>query len=282
MLKQRVLTAIVSLPLLLALLLFGPAWAVIPFFLLLVGFATYETAHMLVPRLEFVFREGSFKEGRNTDSGKWVVAVAVVLSCLMFLVSSAGSEMAAKGIIVVSFLSSMLLGCFCSADINVGFGRIAGLLIAISYGFFPWLAVWGLLQFGENARYVLLLLAIVWSGDTGAYFCGRYFGKRKLAPRMSPNKTVEGAIGGLASSVVGGLIINAVYGGALASWAMILVVSLVGGALGQMGDLVESCLKRFSGVKDSGVIFPGHGGVLDRVDGLLFAAPAIWFILYTL
>lgn len=282
MLKQRVLTAVIGLPLLLALLLFGPAWAVIPFFLVMVGLSTYETAHMLVPRLEFISCEGSLREGRMTESGKWVVVVAVVLSCVMFLVSSAGSDMAAKGIIVVSFLSSMLLGCFCSADNNLGFGRTAALLISISYGFLPWLAVWGLFQLGENARYVLLLLAIVWSGDTGAYFVGRRFGKKKLAPRMSPNKTVAGAIGGLASSVLGGLVINAVYGGTLAAWPTIIVVSIIGGALGQMGDLVESCFKRFSGIKDSGVIFPGHGGVLDRVDGLLFAAPAIWFILYSL
>ncbi len=282
MLKQRVLTAVIGLPLLLALLLFGPPWALILGFLVLVGLATYETAHMLAPRLEFIFREGSLKEGRIATSGKWVVVVAVVLSCLMFVVSAAGSEIAGKGIIVVSFLSSMLLGYFCSPDNNLGFGRTATLLTSISYGFFPWLAVWGLFKLGDNSRYVLLLLAIVWSGDTGAYFGGRSFGKRKLAPRMSPNKTVEGAITGLLSSLVGGLVINACYQGTLAAWPTIAVVSLLGGALGQMGDLVESCFKRFSGVKDSGAIFPGHGGILDRVDGLLFAAPAIWFILYSL
>jgi len=144
----------------------------------------------------------------------------------------------------------------------------------------PWLIIWELQLIGSGSRYVILLLAIVWGGDTGAYFGGRFFGRVKLAPHMSPKKTREGAVAGLFGSVLGGFLINAFWGFSLASHEVVLYCSLAGGVAGQLGDLVESTLKRFSGVKDSGGIFPGHGGILDRVDGLVFAAPVVWAILY--
>ena len=99
---------------------------------------------------------------------------------------------------------------------------------------------------------------------------------------MSPKKTWEGAIAGLLASLVGGSLANVFYGLTLGDPWTIAAASLFGGAFGQMGDLIESTFKRFAKVKDSGVIFPGHGGFLDRVDGVLFAAPVIWFILYSL
>jgi phosphatidate cytidylyltransferase len=121
------------------------------------------------------------------------------------------------------------------------------------------------------------LLAMVFAGDTFAYFTGRNFGKNKLLEAVSPQKTIEGAIGGLVGS--------AVAGGALAYFFLphIPIVSLMGVALvtgifAQVGDLFESLLKRVAEVKDSGSIMPGHGGLLDRVDGVYFAAP-VYFVL---
>jgi len=280
MLKQRILTAAFALPLMIAMLIFAPKWVLILFFMALVGVGTYEMAAMLMPRLESAFKhEGAETRGKPPF---WMIPIAVMLACLIFLGSSTYSVEGGRGAILAGLLGSILLGCFLAPDNETAFARTVGLLVTIVYGAFPWLATWDLYLMGDGSRYVLFLCTIVWAGDTGAYFGGRAWGKHKLAPRMSPKKTWEGAVSGLLASVVGACLANLVYQGELGTWTVIVLAGLLGGAFGQMGDLIESTFKRFSGVKDSGVIFPGHGGFLDRVDGLLFAAPVIWFILYNL
>ena len=131
----------------------------------------------------------------------------------------------------------------------------------------------------------LLLLATIIASDTGAYFAGKGFGRNKLAPHISPNKTWEGALGGMLAGVAAGAVIYALdlqssIAPHFPGWPLpvYLGVSAVLAALGQLGDLVESMLKRDAGVKDAGALFPGHGGVLDRCDGFLFAAPALYYI----
>jgi phosphatidate cytidylyltransferase len=119
---------------------------------------------------------------------------------------------------------------------------------------------------------VLVILGI-WSTDSGAYFVGKAIGKRKLWPQISPNKTIEGSIGGLAASVVVVLGVNAVLGNLSSSKA--LTIAIVAGIVGQLGDLVESAFKRHFGVKDSGQLIPGHGGVLDRFDSFLLVFPVL-------
>lgn len=133
-----------------------------------------------------------------------------------------------------------------------------------------------MLRGGPNGvKWLFLMMFIVMSGDSSAYYLGCRFGKRKLYPAVSPNKSIEGAIGGLAGSMVGALIFKALFFPDLAT-IFCMIIALVVGALGQLGDLFESLLKRSCGVKDSGNIIPGHGGVLDRLDSILFAAPVIW------
>lgn len=125
--------------------------------------------------------------------------------------------------------------------------------------------------------WTLLTILSVWVGDTSAYLVGRTIGRHPLAPFVSPNKTVEGAIGGLVgSSVVGGLVAT-VGGLGFPLWAGIAIGCAIG-VVGQLGDLAESFLKRQAGVKDSGRLIPGHGGILDRTDALLFAFPVAWGI----
>lgn len=121
----------------------------------------------------------------------------------------------------------------------------------------------------DGLLWSLFVLGVIWAGDTGAYFVGRKFGKRKLCPEISPNKTVEGSAGGLILSVVVGLLIASVIPGQ--KWQSSLALALLIAVAGQLGDLVESAIKRTTGVKDSGGLLPGHGGVLDRFDSLLFA-----------
>jgi phosphatidate cytidylyltransferase len=127
----------------------------------------------------------------------------------------------------------------------------------------------------EGLQWVISALVITWANDTCAYFAGRLFGRHKLHPAVSPNKTWEGFAGGAVGSVAGMFIARWVAFPALTA-ADCLVLGLVGAVLGPLGDLCESLLKRAHGVKDSGTLIPGHGGLLDRVDALLFNAPAVY------
>jgi phosphatidate cytidylyltransferase len=122
-------------------------------------------------------------------------------------------------------------------------------------------------------RWLFVALALVWAADSGAYFVGRHFGKRKLSPRISPNKTVEGLLGGLACGVVVAVAFAPLAGARLAQLPLVALVAFVAVAFSVVGDLFESLLKRHVGAKDSGDLIPGHGGVLDRIDGVIAALP---------
>ncbi|MCZ7686747.1 MAG: phosphatidate cytidylyltransferase [Sandaracinaceae bacterium] len=123
----------------------------------------------------------------------------------------------------------------------------------------------------NGGTWVVLSMALAWGSDTGGYFAGRAFGRHKLYEKISPKKTVEGSIGGLAAVVAFALAMRALWIPEL-PWAHAVVLALVAGAVGQAGDLCISVIKRSMGVKDSGHIIPGHGGLLDRIDALMFTA----------
>lgn len=133
--------------------------------------------------------------------------------------------------------------------------------------------------------FVWLIFITAWGSDTGAYFTGSAIGKHKLAPTLSPHKTVEGSIGGIALSA----ILCAIYGfctmkltGASISIFGFILIGIIGSILGQLGDLAASAIKRYTGIKDYGNLFPGHGGVLDRFDSILFTAPLVYYIMILL
>ncbi len=128
-------------------------------------------------------------------------------------------------------------------------------------------------------QWILLLLIIVMSGDSAAYYSGSAWGKTKLYPQVSPKKSVEGSIGGLLGSLAGALVAKLTFFPQL-NFIDCIATAVLLGVLGQLGDLFESLLKRSCGVKDSGAIFPGHGGILDRLDSLLFAGPAAFYYAY--
>ncbi|MGH9534288.1 MAG: phosphatidate cytidylyltransferase [Terriglobales bacterium] len=139
----------------------------------------------------------------------------------------------------------------------------------------------------HGAWWILVLFGVVWLGDTAAYYAGRRWGRRKMAPRLSPNKTWVGAWASLAAGVISGALLTWLFvdlagHAAMPAERMLALGAALGLALNvaaQAGDLVESGLKRSAGVKDSGRLLPGHGGMLDRIDALLLAAPVLWWCL---
>jgi len=128
----------------------------------------------------------------------------------------------------------------------------------------------------SGVSWIFLLLAIVFAGDTAAFYTGSFLGRHKICPAVSPNKTLEGSIGGLVANVAVGALIKFIFFAEI-SWGVGIVLFIWIGIAAQLGDLFESVIKRSVGVKDSGVILPGHGGILDRIDALIFAAPATYF-----
>ena len=171
-----------------------------------------------------------------------------------------------------------LLFLFRFKDMNTVAHRWAGGTLGIFYAGICFLYLALLKRDGgdHGGDWIMLVLMTAWFGDTGGYFAGRAFGKSKLYPEVSPGKTRAGAVGGLAASGLASVVANLLYFPEL-GWVDGLIITLVGGVLGQTGDLVESLLKRSTGVKDSGNLLPGHGGMLDRVDAVLFIAPWVYF-----
>ena len=129
--------------------------------------------------------------------------------------------------------------------------------------------------------YMLLIFGCAWLSDTGAYFVGKFFGKHKLIPQISPKKTVEGSIGGIFTATIGCVLIALTAqfaSGASPKYMLIIPMGIIGSCLGQFGDLLASLIKRTCGVKDFGNIMPGHGGVLDRFDSVILVSPFVYFV----
>jgi phosphatidate cytidylyltransferase len=293
MLKTRVFTALALLPAILWLLIDGPGWGVSLLILFAIAVSVFEMSMMLQPRLDEMLRNYSSLGGARTETRELYVASArerhyraLAMFCafvmgMIFIVSAFYELPAGRGIVVFGLIFTMLAGVFATRGIEAEMARVLGFTLTLVYAGFPWLVVWDLYEGAPHGLQLMMVLVVVWMGDTGGYFGGRFFGKRKLAPQKSPKKTWEGAIAGLIASVAGAVIwywffFRSLHGGLIVA----VCCGFFGGIAGQMGDLVESVIKRFTGVKDSGSLLPGHGGLLDRIDGVLFAAPVIWFILY--
>jgi phosphatidate cytidylyltransferase len=158
---------------------------------------------------------------------------------------------------------------------NIAYTCLGILLVVAPFTFFYALAF---IKGGYNFHFPISFLLLLWANDTGAYLVGRKFGKTKLFERHSPKKTWEGFIGGIAFGVVIALIIGHFYDDL--PWSQWVSIAILISCFGTLGDLVESMFKRSINVKDSGGILPGHGGLLDRFDGLLLAAPVVYAYLY--
>lgn len=251
---------------LLPLLILFIHFATLPFFTLLVCVATLLALHE--------FYAMALPSGRMLERTLAVVAgtALVPLMGLAPPVFFAGAL-----VLLVLFFAVLFLLRF--GDLTTVTQHLALLL----FGFFYLpllLAHMALLRAQPHGReWIFLVLLLVMASDTAAYFTGISFGRRKLYPAISPNKSIEGAIGGLAGALAGAFLARTWFFPAL-EVADCLALGLGLGVLAQLGDLFESMLKRSFGVKDSGTLIPGHGGILDRLDSLLFAfAPAYYYAL---
>jgi phosphatidate cytidylyltransferase len=250
-LRTRLATAAVAIPLLIWLIFASPAWAFAGIIVGITAVGLGEFAAMAIP----------------TDRGFRVLAIAAGLGFAAAVVSRDPIHL---GLVLMLSLVGGLLYALSDADMAGAVNRLAHSLVAALYvGFLlPHVIVLrNAVPGGE--RWVFLAIGCSMAGDSASYFAGSYLGRRKLFPRVSPNKTVEGAIGGLLGSLLFGAVLRAALPPPGVGWGAILAISLVIGVLAQAGDLVESMLKRAYGAKDSGWVIPGHGGVLDRIDALV-------------
>jgi phosphatidate cytidylyltransferase len=161
------------------------------------------------------------------------------------------------------------------SDLRSVLPQVSAAFFGILYAFAPWR--FATLLRSESKHWLFFGLALNWAGDTVAYYVGRGFGKHQLAPVVSPKKSWEGAAGSVLGSVVFGILYMGYFEPQVPLWH-IAAIAIAGNIAGQLGDLAESAMKRGAGVKDSGHMLPGHGGMLDRVDSSLFAVPVIYVL----
>lgn len=259
-LTQRVLTALVGVPLVVGLLYLG-GWP----FALLIAVAGLGAQHELYG----LFRAG----GQQPYRVAGMAMGAGVLGAPLWPPLALAAGVVGLGLVAaeafrpqepqpLARLSATLFGVFYPAACFTS-------LVLLRQGRGP--------EVGDAEAFglALLVLVLIWTTDTFAYFTGRAFGRHPLAPKVSPKKTWEGAVGGALGALAVAVALRVAFMPFLA-WADVLVVALLCGVLSQVGDLAESRLKRSVGVKDSGTLLPGHGGLLDRFDALLLAAPLVY------
>ena len=256
---QRELTAAVLIPAVLAILIAGPSWA----WALLVALASS------VALLEFY--------GLIRAAG-WIAPRWVGLAILLALLGAAylretGTLLALVGVCLVALPTLVM---FASPPQTVLLPSSAASVFATLYVALGAAATIGLRTFGW--RPILFLLMTVWVGDSAAYYVGRRWGKRKLAPVVSPKKTWAGLVGQMIAGTLLGLLFGVLMHEEIGAILGLGLLGAVVSAVAVIGDLVESTFKRSCSVKDSGGLLPGHGGLLDRLDSLLYAAPVLLLI----
>jgi len=199
--------------------------------------------------------------------GRWILLAGAVVT-----LSFSGGPSVALTVLAFTILTTAAAIMF-SSSISEAFPKAALAMMGLIYcAFLP-----GFLLLLRREM-VLVLLGILWIGDAAAYYGGRLMGRHLLAPSISPRKTVEGAFAGLIASIIAGVVMGVWI--AHERTGPLMAASIGSACAGQIGDLAESALKRSAGVKDSSSLLPGHGGLLDRLDGLLFAAPVYyWFFM---
>jgi phosphatidate cytidylyltransferase len=202
--------------------------------------------------------------------------LAAICGTLLIFTPFLGSERLALAVICGLFMAFAMLFLFRIRDLANAAQEVAYATLAFIYIPILLMHLVMLRQTTYGVQWLVVIMLIVMTNDSAAYYSGSAFGKHRLYPLVSPKKSIEGAIGGLIGSICGTLLAKFTFFPQL-SLADALITAVVIGIFGQTGDLFESLLKRSFGVKDSGSIIPGHGGVLDRMDSIIFAAPAMYY-----
>lgn len=257
---RRILTAVLLIPLVVSLILWGH-----PYLLVAV-----ELAISLLALWEF-FRLADAVGAKPLRIPGYAFAVAVAL--LSFTDSISIGILAASALLAIVLL---VVGMFPRRQLTDYLGSVSATFLGVFYVTVPLaLLVWVCLQY-DGPFLTLFTLVVIWVGDSAAFFIGQAFGSLKSAPRISPSKTWEGTTASFTAALLTGAVFARFFWGSDQYWEPILLAAALNVA-GQVGDLAESALKRNAGVKDSSQLLPGHGGVLDRIDALLFAAPVLWY-----
>jgi phosphatidate cytidylyltransferase len=257
--KSRIITGALLLPMVVAFVLWAPVAGVQGLACVLAGRGLYEFYHMALP----ASRKG---EG-------WLALVGGAL--LVWPLAKGAWVWFQGGLLGLLFALALLVVLRCRplerSGIDMALLGFGFLYITLPLGYLGLLRA---LPHGE--RWILLVLLLVMSSDTAAYFTGINFGRRKLYPIVSPNKSVEGAVGGLLGCLLAALVAQRTFF-PYVPWPSLLVLGVLVGVVAPFGDLFESLLKRCWQVKDSGTLLPGHGGLLDRLDSLLFVFPLVYY-----
>jgi phosphatidate cytidylyltransferase len=257
---QRWLTSIIAVPILLLILLKGSR----------LSFALLILAASVLAHWEYLAMIGIKDDWHQKTLGVGVGAILI----WSFGAADVKWTMFIMVLILFTYFFFFLINFdhFPALLPELGLSCLGIVYVPFLMGHFIWLRV---LPQGEY--WVLWLLLLIFAGDTGAFYSGRWFGVRKLCPAVSPGKTVAGAIGGLLSSLTVGVVVGRLFLVEI-NFLVLLFLSLLLALIGQLGDLFESMLKRRAQIKDSSGILPGHGGLLDRLDSLLFTVPVFYHL----
>ncbi|WP_107942297.1 phosphatidate cytidylyltransferase [Metasolibacillus fluoroglycofenilyticus] len=256
--KQRIITAVIAAALFIPFVVYGQ-W---PFALLVYAMAAVGLYEILKLKGIAVFSVPGILGALTLFT---ILLPKNVAEKVLEITSYTKFELLIIGVILLLVYSVIVKNHFTFDD--VAFVILSTLYVGIGFYYFIETREAGLV-------FVIFALLIVWTTDSGAYFIGRRFGKNKLWPEISPNKTVEGFLGGIAVAVIAAIIMQLIVPFTI-SWLLLIIIVIISSIFGQMGDLVESAIKRHYDVKDSGTILPGHGGILDRFDSLLFVLPLL-------
>jgi len=286
---KRVLTAVVLIPIVLALVLRAPVPAVAG----IVGLVALLAIRELL-KLSEAYAVRPLNLPTYIYTGLFFLVIAIAPGTVPAL-STSGFAFAALTAAVLAPLIFLTIGMHRS-DLASAFPAAMVSAFSFSYIALPLACLVQLREQWRGSFLILYLLLVVWAGDIFAYFVGKSIGRNRMSPRVSPNKTWEGAVASVLASVgigflmfhyalpISTALLNAhlierrdgIFASGQTSMAEVIVLSLVLNIAAQLGDLAESLIKRGANVKDSGAILPGHGGMFDRIDALLFAAPVLW------
>jgi phosphatidate cytidylyltransferase len=259
---KRWLTSIVAIPILILIIGPGPKWLFSIFISLASLLAFDEFLRIVSPGLPWAAR---------------ILSYGVSLA-LIFLVSQ-GSSSFLPGLLSLGAMLIMSLYLFSHAAVRPRSTEQAGkIALGMLYICVPLCLLMALKNSPNGSAWIFFALGVVFSGDTGAFYSGHFWGRHKLYPSISPGKTWEGSAGGLLASLLAALAFF-LFMDLSESFLVLIGLAACLSIAGQVGDLAESMVKRVHGVKDSGNILPGHGGILDRIDGLLFAIPVLYVFL---